>query len=154
MFGTALEIFTIACTWVFGVVGLMAAAVTVQGLWNRPRVDARWVNVDVGEGHAPWEGLVVEVRPRQRPVRIERLEIELQYGERQGWRRQRPVHFFEIPSDPPWPHVLQDGEVMEAHRDLDWAIDEARDAIGDARLDSSSRVVVRWGRNHRRRVRC
>ena len=152
MLGTVLDTFAIACTWVFGVVGLMAAAVTVQGLWNRPRVDARWVNVDGEEGHAPWEGLVVEVRPRQRPVRIERLEIELRYGARRGWRRQRSVRFFELPSRPSWPHILQDGEVMEAHRDLDRAIDEAHDAIGDARLDSSSRVVVRWGRNRTHRV--
>jgi hypothetical protein len=155
---SALDTFAIVCTWVFGVVGLLASLVTVQTLWNRPRVDARWVSedageTDAGETYSSWEGLVVEVRPRQRPVRIERLEVELRYGQRRGWRRRRSAHFFELSSHPQWPHVLQDGEVMEAHRDIDEAVDEAHRAIGDARLDSSSRILVRWGHHRTLRVR-
>lgn len=153
MIASAVDTFAIVCTWVFGVVGLMASVVTVQALWNRPRVDARWVSEDAGEAHPPWEGLVVEVRPRQRPIRIERLEVELRYGKPRGWRRRRSSHFFELSSRPQWPHVLQDGEVMEAHRNINEAVNEAHEAIGDARLNSTSRVVVRWGHHRTLRVR-
>jgi hypothetical protein len=150
---SALDTFAIVCTWVFGIVGLTASVVTVQALWNRPRVRARWVTQDAGDGHAPWEGLVVEVRPRQRPVRIDQLEMELRYGERSRWRRRRATHFFELYTRPPWPHVLQDGEVMETSRHLDDIVDQAHGAIGDARVGSTSRVVVRWGGHHTVRVR-
>jgi hypothetical protein len=42
---------------------------------------------------------------------------------------------------------------MEAHRHLDDIIDELHGAIGDARIGSTSRVIVRWGGHHTVRVR-
>jgi hypothetical protein len=149
---STVDTFAVVCTWVFGIVGLLSSAVTMSGLRRRPRVEARWLTEDAGEGHAPWEGLVVEVRARRRAVRIERLEIELQYGDRRGWRRQRSRHFLELSSRPSVPKVLQDGDILSAVRHTDDAVDEAQDAIGDARLNSESWVLVHWHGGRRVRV--
>jgi hypothetical protein len=75
-----LDDFAIACTWIFGIVGLAASATTVNGLRSRPRVAAKWTTDVAPETEPRWEGLVVDVRSRQRPVRIERLEIESDTG--------------------------------------------------------------------------
>jgi hypothetical protein len=149
---SALDTFAIVCTWVFGIVGLTSSAVTLSGLRRRPRVDAKWLTEDTDDGHAPWEGLVVEVRPRRRAVRVEGLELELQYGERRGLKRRRSRHFFELSSNPRTPTVLHDGEILSAVRHTDDAVDDAQAAIGDARLDSESWVLVHWRGGRRVRI--
>jgi hypothetical protein len=148
----ALDDFAIACTWIFGIVGLAASATTVNGFRSRPHVTARWTTDLTLEDEPPWEGLVVDVRSRQRPVRIERLEIEMKYGERRGLRGRASTHHLELATYPNTPCVLQDADVLTVRYDTDHAVDDAHDAIGEARIGAQSTLLVHWGKNHVLRV--
>lgn len=147
-----LDDFAIACTWVFGIVGLAASVTTVNGLRSRPRVSARWTTDLAVENEPRWEGLVVDVRSRQRPVRIERLEIEMKYGERRGFRGRASTHYLELATNPDTPCVLQDADVLTVRYHTDHAVDDAHNAIGEARIGAQSALLVHWGNNHVVRV--